>query len=153
MKQLAEYDPSLHPGRPAEPESLHALFGSHNGLDDGVNYNLENDALTIMDQMVNKCEAHVAEVSVRLRPYIRPTQGPSYFGKEKVIGARNHQNDASRNLEVAGAESSDVDQPAKHLILSYVAQFRLSFIDAEQALLLARFLFTWGPQILKSLFP
>ena len=76
---------------------------------------------------------------MRLRPYIKPAQGPDYFGKDKVFGSKPNPSDFSREFSQLGLfDSSHLDQPTKHLIISYVSQVRLSFIDAEQALLLAQ---------------
>lgn len=56
--------------------------------------------------MVNHDNANVAEVSVRLRPYIRPAQSNEYFGKEKIIGSKSAQNSFMREFDVHGNNDS-----------------------------------------------
>ena len=90
MDQLVK-NPLLEQETALAPVGLDDLFSSSNGLEDGVNFNLENDAHAIIDQLVNQDNAKVTEVSVRLRPYIKPAQGTDYFGKDKVMGSNLKQ--------------------------------------------------------------
>ena len=52
MEQLAKQTRAC-PVPSGEPQGVQELFGSVTGLEDAVNYNLENDAHKIIDQMIN----------------------------------------------------------------------------------------------------
>lgn len=89
-----------------------------------MNSIMENDFRNIVGCIHdNDCELY--ELGIRLRPFIdtfNPKQ-QDYFGKQKIIGssAKPHGNESmDMNLSFDTFQQKSVEQPPKHLIISYV---------------------------------